>query len=353
MDQLNNLSIQEETISPLPALPDGDPQLIYHSANTTIYSLNDIGYKVLNNCPSDEAFIKLTHEQNMSQSLPASCNTRQVMDVTNFNYRPALTFKWANGITLKEWLHNYPASHPLSIRLRAGMAIAKSLSVFHDAGFTYNSLTPENIVLSPLEGNYICTLMDLSKCIDHRVDNNQVDTAIIKELKVADLHCLGMVLDQLFRGEEGITLPDGTIHKDYAPEDNNNNNNNNELEAVQSASRRRKRQDTQNGYENDGLPFYLGSLISALIRPLDTEFCYDSAHDVFIDLQTMAENTNGCYLKSELDDSTTNSRLNLHDNMLFYGREVQLEKLMHLLTKLTTSGSKPLMGTICGYSGTG
>ena len=353
MDQLNNLSIQEEeAISPFPAFPDGDPQLVYHSANTTIYSLNDIGYKVLNNCPSDEAFIKLTHEQNMSTLLSASCNTRQVMDVTNFKDRPTLTFKWANGITLKEWLLNSQfTGHPLSIRLRAGMSIAKSLSDFHDAGFTYNSLTPENIILSPLEGNYICTLMDLSKCIEHRVENNQVDTAIIKKLQVADLHCLGMVLDQLFRGEEGITLPDGTIHKDYAPEDNINNINNNEMEAA--SARRRKRQDTQGGYENDGLPFYLGSLISALIRPLsDTEFCYDSAHDVFIDLQTMAENTNGCYLKSELDDSTANSRLNLHDKM-FYGRQVQLEKLMHLLTKLTTSGSKPLMGTICGYSGTG
>jgi len=192
--------------------------------------------------------------------------------------------------------------------------------------------------------------MDLSKCIEHRVDNIQVDTAIMKELQVADLHCLGMVLDQLFRGEEGITLPDGTIHKDYAPEDNFNNINNNEMEPA--SARRRKRQDTQGGYENDGLPFYLGSLISALIMPLsDTEFCYDSAHDVFIDLQTMAENTNGCYLKSELDDSTANSRLNLHDKM-FYGRQVQLEKLMHLLTKLTTSG-KPLIGTISGYSGTG
>lgn len=72
MDQLNNLSIQEEeAISPLPlsALPDGDPQMVYHSANTTIYSLNDIGYKVLNNCPSDEAFIKLTHEQNTFEKL--------------------------------------------------------------------------------------------------------------------------------------------------------------------------------------------------------------------------------------------------------------------------------------------
>jgi len=146
MDQLNNLSIQEEeAISPLPlsALPDGDPQLVYHSANTTIYSLNDIGYKVLNNCPSDEAFIKLTHEQNMSTLLSASCNTRQVMDVTNFKDRPTLTFKWANGITLKEWLLNSQfTGHPLSIRLRAGMSIAKSLSDFHDAGFTYNSLTP-------------------------------------------------------------------------------------------------------------------------------------------------------------------------------------------------------------------
>ena len=50
MDQLNNLSIQEEeAISPLPAFPDGDPQLVYHSDNTTIYKLSDIGYKVLNN----------------------------------------------------------------------------------------------------------------------------------------------------------------------------------------------------------------------------------------------------------------------------------------------------------------
>lgn len=43
MDQLNNLSIQEEV-----AFPD-DPQLIYHSASTMIYKLSDIGYKVLKN----------------------------------------------------------------------------------------------------------------------------------------------------------------------------------------------------------------------------------------------------------------------------------------------------------------
>jgi len=98
------------------------PQLTHQSNGTAIYRLNDIGYKViLDPTPSEEQTAKLLqHEKNISQFLPTACHKRQVIDVTTFNDRTALSFKWANGITLKEWLQNVMIGPrvDLDVRLR-------------------------------------------------------------------------------------------------------------------------------------------------------------------------------------------------------------------------------------------
>ena len=98
------------------------PQLTHQSNGTAIYRLNDIGYKViLDPAPSEEQTPRLLqHEKNISQFLPTSCHKRQVIDVTTFNDRAALSFKWANGITLKEWLQNVMIGPrvDLDVRLR-------------------------------------------------------------------------------------------------------------------------------------------------------------------------------------------------------------------------------------------
>ena len=87
-----------------------------------------------------------------------------MIDVTTFNRRPALIFEWVNGITLKKWLTT--GNHlDLDIRLRASMAIAKTLSDFHEGGVVYNSLSPENIVLETCGNEFVATFIDLSEAI--------------------------------------------------------------------------------------------------------------------------------------------------------------------------------------------
>lgn len=251
--------------------------------------------------------------------------------MTSFNKRPALSFKWASGITLKEWLQKVQigAHVDLNVRLRAAMAISKTLSDFHDGGVVYNSLTPENIVLSPFEGEgYVATLIDLSNAIIYRPSGANVDAEFEKEMKEVDMKSLGLVLNQLFRGEESANDDDSVEH---VPED------------TTQFRRKRGKQQTM----GEGLPLYLGSLISALLDSLG----YKSAKDVYLDLKNMVENTSGCLTKSKLDESTTKGRLRLPEGV-FYGRTVQMSMLMHLF-QVQQLGNQPLMATISGYPGTG
>ena len=131
------------------------PQLVHQSSGTAssrtaIYRLpDDTGLKVIVEDPNlseEQILLKILHEQDISNFLPPSCRKRQVIDVTSFDRRPALSFKWANGITLKEWLQKIQVGFQVdsSVRLRAAMAIAKTLSDFHSGGVVYNLLKPEN-----------------------------------------------------------------------------------------------------------------------------------------------------------------------------------------------------------------
>jgi len=324
------------------------PQLVYESNGTAIYRLHDKGFKVIldPNLSNEQIIRKLLHEQNVSNFLPSSCRKRQVTNVTSFNRRTALSFKWASGITLKEWLQKVQIGPlvDLNVRLRAAMAIARTLSDFHDGGVVYNGLIPENIVLAPFEGEYVATLIDLSSAVVYRDGKrNDVGPAFEKRLKEVDLKSLGLVLNQIFRGEESAT-GEGAGHgsrDDGGQED---------TEGDRGLNRRKRGKQHTPG---EGLPLYLGSLISALIdTSTPSEVCYESAKDVFLDLKIMVENANGCLSEIKLDESTAKRRLRQQGDM-FYGRQVQMSMLLHLFQSSVVLGNQPQMATISGYPGTG
>jgi hypothetical protein len=269
-----------------------------------------------------------------------------VTDVTSFNRRPALSFNWASGITLKEWLHKVKTGPEvdLIIRLRAAMAIARTLSEFHDGGVVYNCLTAENIVLVPCRGEYVATLIDLSSALIYR-DNNKsdadIDAAFETQVKEGDLKNLGLIINQIFWGEE----------RTHEGRGQGNENEKDDDEGAQDPNRRKRGKQHALG---EGLPLYLNTLISALLdtsNSPDEGYGYVNAHDVFLDLKMLSHNADGPLGKSELDEATLNSRLRLQGGM-FYGRQVQMSMLLHLFQSAAVLG-KPLMATISGYPGTG
>ena len=327
---------------------DEAPQLVYQGERAAVYRLRDKGFKVIvDPSPSDEQILRLVHEQHISNFLPSSCRKKNVIEVSSFNGRPALCFKWVNGITLKEWLQKdqFRPQVDLNVRLRAAMAIAKTLSDFHDGGVVCNRLSPENIVLDTFEGDYIATLIDFSDAIVYRDGKClPADAAFAREVKEVDLKSLGFVLNQLFRGEE--CLPD-EWRNDF------HHHHGGGLLGDQDKYRRKRGKQLSPG---EGLPLYLGALISALLQTGDHRAAssghYESAKDVFLDLKIMAESDNECLKKCDLDESTIEGRLRLRNDM-FYGRQVQMSMLLHLFQSTVMLGNQPLMATISGYPGTG
>lgn len=331
------------------------PQLVHRSGHTAIYRLYDTGFKVvLHPNPGEELILKLLHEQNISQFLPWSCRKRQVTDVTTFDKRPALSFKWANGITLTEWLQKvqFGPAVDLTIRIRAAMAIARTLSDFHEGGVVYNNLTPENVVLSPFEGEYVATLIDLSNSLIYRNDNSadEVDATFERQMKEVDLKALGVIFGAIFQGADagGLAGPQVTSSGGVGvggPQQGMYGGG----EEYPDDGRRKRGKPQARG---EGLPLYLGSLISALLES-KPDVSYSSAKDVFNDLKALAEDgPGGQLLRTDLDESTSKSRLRLQKDM-FYGRQVQMSMLMHLFQSSVAVGHQPLMATISGYPGTG
>ncbi len=337
--------------------PQTTPQLVHQSDRTAIYRLYDTGYKVnllttpANHNNNKEQMLKLLHEQNVSTFLPLTCRKRQVTEVTTFNNMPALRYQWASGITLEEWLQNIqvgPHQVDLTVRIRAAMAIAKTLSDFHDGGVVYNSLTAKNIVLSPFDGDYAATFIDLSNSLIYRNDPTAaVDASFERQMKDMDLQSLGLVLNQLFRGED---LLDSGPHMEGGPscrESGDSSPGN-----IEDQQPGRKKRGKQHGM-GEGLPLYLGTLISALLESNNSDMSYVSAKDVYLDLKVLSENgPSGCLMKSEIDEFTVRSKFRVQSSE-FYGRQVQLSMLMHLFQTSTALGNQPLMATISGYPGTG
>ena len=324
---------------------DASPLLIYQSGRTAIYRFRDVGFKVVleepNHPSPDERNLKFLHEQYVSSLLPPSCRRREVIDITNFNWQPSLNFKWASGLTIDEWLQRAQSGPQwnLNVRVMAAMAVAKTLSDFHKGGVAYNNLTPDNVVLSPFEGEYVATFIDLSDSVIYRGDRgvNCYPESKINQLKAADLRSLGVVLNQIFgRGDirAGLEVVSNELVLGHDEEDIS-----------------RKKQASRPVFE-EGLPLYLVSLISALlVTSLSPGMCYKSAQDVFLDLKVMMEDRSGCLSKNDLGEADIKNLLYSQENM-FYGRQAQVSVLMQLLQS-TTEGNRPRMALITGSPGTG
>ncbi|KAL7542862.1 hypothetical protein ACHAXR_012160 [Thalassiosira sp. AJA248-18] len=333
------------------------PQLIYQSNTTAIYRLYDVGYKVI---LDENNSHRLVQEQNISNFLPPSVHKRHVTDVTRFINRPALSFKWAHGSTVQEWLQQQKAfphligkyETYLNSSLKIAIAITKTLSEFHDGGVFYNSLSMENIVVSQQkEGQYVATFIDLSRSAVFRKGDHYGD-----QLKTLDFKGLGLVLNQLFQGDEDKKCSP-TLSSTLSMTTSDNEGNEFSSEVGGSNDRRVKRVKQRS--LGEGLPLYLSSLISALVSSSTTAgasqevFGYESARDVLHDLK-YAESTDILMKKTNVDEcaAAANNRLRLPQDM-FHGRIVQMSMLQQLLTSTAEMGTRPLMGTISGYPGSG
>ena len=257
----------------------------------------------------------------------------------------------------------------LNVRLRAAMAIAKTLSEFHAGGVAHNKLSPENIVLDTFEGDYVATLIDLSEAVifaDVSLEDEEARVAFERTKRQEDLKALGGVFKQLFRGfddESGknairsIVNTYGTSNSGnaYTPSTALTLSNGGEEPFETWGDETRRKRNKAPSAEAEGLPIYLGSVISTLLlagsengnssTPAST-VQYESAKDVYLDLKVMLESNNQLYRQIELDERMVGSRLLLPS--VFYGRQVQMSMLMHLYHSVVMMGNQPSIATISG-----
>lgn len=327
------------------------PLLVYQNNGTVVYRLNDTGFKVILSPNLQENTIRLEHEKQISNFLPPStCHKRQAVDVTSFNGLPALVFKWVNGLTVKEWLQKIQMEYivvDMNARLGVAMAISKTLHEFHVEGVVHNNLTTENIILSFVEGGYVATFIGYSNAVMYRKDNSALDNVDEKKVKEFDLKSLGFVLNLIFL-DEGCSQVQGAaggLPINYGDESVISYE-----ETIDHRTRKRGKQQVA----VEGLPHYLGTLISTLLDSSSDNnmMCYESAKDVFLDLQFLSENSSGSMMARTLDEATINGNLRLSGEA-FYGRQNQVSMLYHLIQSTAALGDRPLMATISGYAGTG
>ncbi|KAL7499306.1 hypothetical protein ACHAWT_009981 [Skeletonema menzelii] len=368
---------------------DGSPKLVVSKPNgTRIYRSSrageTVGIKLLNqNIDHQQAGENLSqmnfnlslnelleHEETISKLLPPEVNKRQVIEVGFFNGTPALYFKWENGITCEEWLDKVRSQQQtqstqqeakLTVRLRAAVSIAKTLTQFHQRRVVYNSLSLDNIVLTPFEGNYLATFIDLSDAVICS------DEQTFDDRKGVDLMNLGIVLNQLFRtdgGGEDATFANAGRREGGGELTSSSRrvstNSGGDVPSNIGNLRKRGKQLTP----GDGLPLYLRAMVSTLIgaggQENASQMRYESANAVFEDLSVMAtqatnssDRRNNFFKQIEVDHEVVlHSRLKFPKDF-FYGRQVQMSMLMHQLQSATMLGDQPLMALIAGYPGTG
>ena len=369
---------------------DGPPQLLIVSKSngTSIYrsaqKLNAVGIKVIHqndhlqaaDTPSPSNFNltmnKLVHEETVSKLLPPDVNKRHVIEVSSFNGSPALYFKWENGITCEEWLDKVriqqQTTHPqkeaaakFTVRLRAAVAIAKTLTQFHQSRVVYNALTLENIVLTPFEGDYLATFIDLSDAV---ICN---DEQTFDERKGVDLTNLGTVLNQLFQkadGGGGESSAGRGRGGELASSRRRVSVNSDTEGEVPSNTRNAKKRGKQQITPGEGLPLYLRAMVSTLLigdeeHDDSQQLRYESANAVYEDLKVMAtQRTDGDRRNSYFKETEADHEVIIHSRLklpkdLFYGRQVQMSMIMHQLQSATMLGDQPLMALIAGYPGTG
>lgn len=334
-----------QSVSPFSIIDGGAVHVSRRQSKSIIYrsktSTHDVGLKVLlNTTDPDHARQILSHEHDVSLHLPAGCSSRQVIGVTDFHGNPALKFIWANGITLKEWMQNVHQDGSslqrgdFPVRVRAAMAIAKTLADFHDAGVAYNSLNPGDIVLSQAAGNYVATFVDLSGASIFKRYESDSTAAEEVRAKEVDLRSLGKLLYQVI---------DGKLQEEAEDEDETSDLNS----TFQSRKKRGKEQ------LSCGLPLYLGSLVSALQDHAlsSISVCYSDARDVYHDLKIFVDEESGRLSRVDIDEDAIMSRLHLPPDM-FYGRQVQMSMILRLFQTSMELGS-PQMALISGCPGAG
>ncbi len=365
------------------------PQLVYQSTSTAIYRLNDRGIKVcVHPNPSEEQIFQLVHEHNISKFLPSTVRKRHVVDVKGFKGDPAIYFTWTRGKTLGEWLSKAKrrgAEVDLLVRLRAAIAIVETLHDFHEGGVVYNKLSPNNIVLDTFEGSYVASLIDLSEAIIYY----NKDEDYTNKVREVDLTCLGLILNEVFGGEDdngNALLPggNGTSWEDQIQQQAQAQaqaqaaaataaaaaaEGNDAEEERKEEPRTRKRGRRQTIEEENGLPMYLGTMISTLLysgggttnsnsnntastSSTSTRARYESAREVLHDLRVIEKNPS-IYLKPLiLDDFLVRGRLRLPADA-FYGRQSEEAMLLHALSSVTMLGGQPMLCSISGSPGTG
>lgn len=315
-------------------------QLVHHSSGTIIYRLEDTGIKLLvdpNPTPGDILKL-LMHERNISIFLPTSCRKRNVFDVKGFRGYTAAHFKWVKGITLKEWMSKAQRRPDvdLIVRLRVAIAIVETLVEFHNGSVVYNNLTPDNIILDMSEGSYVATFIDLSAAIA-LFDR---DEAFIKSSKEADLKDLGILLNELLMGEKA-SFDCGQQEDD-------------DQEECWDHGRMKRGKQLPRG---DGLPMYLGCVISTLLlsgndSAQSAEITYESIKDTLFDLRLVARDPQTFLRPLILDEHTVQSKLRLPVDA-FYGRQSEVSMLLRALNSVVLLGGQPMMVLVSGYPGTG
>jgi len=339
---------------------------IVHQGHKSIIHRNqdDRGVKVLvdKNRPIDEQFHRLSHELAVSQHLPFSCHKREVINVICRNGKPAMTFQWAHGKTLDKWVGNVQNRHEevdFIVRLRAAMAIAKTVADFHQGGVAMNGIAMDNIVLDSQEGEYVATFIGLSGAVILR----GLEKDFQEKMRALDLKDLGIILNTLFAGGENQSneyhsIDSGTRRLSAASFSGHEE----DLWGYQSRAKRGKSLTNSTSSIGNGspLPLLLSSLISALLRSESrtanesgsgTQICYDNAEDAYLDLKAMLSTPDKLLKKCVWDEAAYRSQLQIQSN--FYGRQVQMTLLMHVYNSALVIGGQPVMAIVSGYPGAG
>jgi len=245
------------------------------------------------------------------------------------------------GSTLAKWLHmaRRRADVNITVRLRAAIAIVKTLADFHKAKVVYNNLSPDNIVLDTFDGSYIATFIDLSKAIILSNDTSN-GGQVEKNAVEMDLQALGRILNALFDGERFDSNSSADESDDTSTEG-------------EEHSYRRKRNKRQAQVE--GFPTCLNALISTLLlrkEGEETSEKYGNVKDVLSDLQVIATNPQ-IFLKAlKVDDFTLHNRLNAPVDA-FYGRQSEVSLLYHAFDSVNKHEGQPMVLSISGSPGTG
>lgn len=328
---------------------ESTPQLVYQSNSTAIYRLKDKGIKVLvATNPSEEQILQLVHEHNISKFLNPTCRKRHVLDVKGFKGDPAIYFQWTRGKTLAEWLQKAKRRDMnMNVRLRAAIAIVEALFEFHDGGVVYNNLSHNNIVLDTFEGSYVATLIDLSEAIIYY----SKDEEFAMKVGETDLKCLGSILSELFC-YGGDTDPAGDEDQSSWIQHGATGGETEEERKEEPSTRKRGRQ-LEGG---EGLPMYMGTLISTLLlsgennNAATSQTRYESASDVLLDLRVVEKNPLIFLKPLILDDFLVRGRLQLPSDA-FYGRQSELSMLLHALSSVMMLGGQPMLCAISGAPG--